>query len=49
MHTGGIVPGGRTKHTSNVIDGKLYIVGGGDGLRLFDDVYSLDTGMLLEV
>eukprot|EP01111_Echinosteliopsis_oligospora_P009647 TRINITY_DN2862_c1_g1_i2.p1 TRINITY_DN2862_c1_g1~~TRINITY_DN2862_c1_g1_i2.p1 ORF type:complete len:381 (-),score=125.34 TRINITY_DN2862_c1_g1_i2:607-1749(-) len=41
--TKGQIPTGRAKHTSSLIDGRHMIVfGGGDGTRLWDDVYTLD-------
>lgn len=41
----GPTPAGRTKHTASLIGSKLYVFGGGDGLRLFNDIFCLDVGM----
>ena len=43
----GPTPAGRTKHTATLIGSKLYVFGGGDGLRLFNDIFCLDIGMYM--
>lgn len=42
----GPTPSGRTKHTATLIGNKLYVFGGGDGLRLYNDLFCLDIGMI---
>jgi Rab9 effector protein with kelch motifs len=44
-YSSGPTPAGRTKHTATLIGSKLYVFGGGDGLRLFNDIFCLDIGM----
>lgn len=40
----GTTPSARSRHTSTIIDKKLFIIGGGDESRVFNDVYILDIG-----
>jgi N-acetylneuraminic acid mutarotase len=44
-YAAGPTPAGRTKHTATLIGKKLYVFGGGDGLRLYNDLFCLDVGM----
>ncbi|KYQ93592.1 Kelch repeat-containing protein [Tieghemostelium lacteum] len=37
-----VVPCGRSKHSSCLVDDRLYIFGGGDGIRLYNDMFYLD-------
>eukprot|EP01112_Ceratiomyxa_fruticulosa_P000175 TRINITY_DN1018_c0_g2_i5.p1 TRINITY_DN1018_c0_g2~~TRINITY_DN1018_c0_g2_i5.p1 ORF type:complete len:592 (+),score=135.87 TRINITY_DN1018_c0_g2_i5:256-2031(+) len=38
----GNCPSGRSKHTATRVGNFLFIIGGGDGVRLYDDVFVLD-------
>lgn len=35
------------KHTATLIGSKLFVFGGGDGLRLYNDLFCLDIGISL--
>lgn len=41
MNCGGKVPIGRGYHTSNLVDGKLIVIGGSDGHMSFNDIHIL--------
>lgn len=51
MECGGKVPIGRGYHTSNLVDGKLIVIGGSDGHMSFNDIHilRLDTKMWYQV
>jgi len=38
----GTSPAARSRHTCNIVNNKLYVIGGGDDTRVYNDVYILD-------
>lgn len=42
---GGATPPPRSRHTANLVNNKLYIIGGGDEGRVYNDVHILDIGV----
>eukprot|EP01119_Soliformovum_irregulare_P021950 TRINITY_DN7398_c0_g1_i2.p1 TRINITY_DN7398_c0_g1~~TRINITY_DN7398_c0_g1_i2.p1 ORF type:complete len:523 (+),score=127.99 TRINITY_DN7398_c0_g1_i2:78-1646(+) len=45
----GTAPPGRCAHTSEFIDQKIIVFGGGDGSRRFKDLYTLDIDQLMKL
>jgi N-acetylneuraminic acid mutarotase len=38
----GVIPSPRAGHTTNNVSDKLIVFGGGDGIRMYNDLYILD-------
>jgi hypothetical protein len=43
-YVAGTSPSARSRHTTIAVGTKLYVFGGGDDTRVYNDLYILDTG-----
>jgi N-acetylneuraminic acid mutarotase len=43
-YVAGTSPAARSRHTTTLVGTKLYVFGGGDDSRVYNDLYVLDTG-----
>jgi hypothetical protein len=46
-YVAGTSPAARSRHTMTLVGTKMYVLGGGDDARVYNDVYALDTGTSL--
>jgi hypothetical protein len=44
--TSGPVPGPRAGHTSSAVGNRLFVFGGGNGIRYLNDLHLLDAGTM---
>jgi hypothetical protein len=46
-YVAGSSPAARSRHTATVVGSKLYVFGGGDDSRVYNDLYVLDCGLCI--
>ena len=46
-YVAGTTPSARSRHSATAVGRNLYVFGGGDETRVFNDVYVLNTGFAL--
>ena len=46
-YVAGTSPASRSRHTCVAVGSKLYVFGGGDDSRVYNDLYVLDTGIII--
>lgn len=44
----GTSPASRSRHTCTLVGNKLFVIGGGDDTRVYNDIYVLDIGIFLK-
>ena len=46
-YVAGTSPSARSRHSTTCVGTKLFVIGGGDESRVYNDLFVLDTGALL--